>query len=118
MKNDVNNGTRKVAEIIGDAYKDGSLGEGCKFTQDFNKYIKYYEIAGDLGSTNCLYDLGLLFQQGDMVEQDYERALNYYMKAAKLDCADAYLNAGVIYVNGVGVERNGKEAIRYFEKAY
>lgn len=65
-----------------------------------------------------MFDLGLLFQQGDMVEQDYERALNYYMNAAKLDCADVYLNAGVIYVNGVGVERNGKEAIRCFEKSY
>ena len=82
--------------------------EGCRQGQ--------YEKAAAKDNAIAMFNLGLLYANGQGVTQDYAKAREWYEKAAK-DNAIAMLNLGVLYVNGQGVTQDYIRAREWYEKA-
>ena len=75
--------------------------------------MEYYLKAAEKGNDNALFNIGLLYDNGERVEQDYSKAMEYYLKAAEKGNVDAFYNIGYLYENGYGVEQDHLKAIEY-----
>jgi TPR repeat protein len=98
----------------GDAYN--ALAVSLEDTNP-NLSYEYYKKAEGLGSIKALYNIGLLFYNGTIVEKDYDKSRSYYSKAAIKNYPQAITNLGLIYHLGSGVEKNNQLAIEYYLKA-
>ncbi|MFP6231076.1 tetratricopeptide repeat protein [Helicobacter pylori] len=63
------------------------------------------------------FNLGVLYQNGQVVEKDLTKAAYLYSKACDLKEGMGCGNLGVLYYNGDGVKRDSKKAVQYFSKA-
>ncbi|KAK8893003.1 hypothetical protein M9Y10_030259 [Tritrichomonas musculus] len=62
-------------------------------------------------------DLGLLYENGKVVEQDYSKAKEYYELAASNNNSYGYIHIGNLYKEGLGVDKDFSKAKEYFEIA-
>ncbi|MGI4852047.1 MAG: tetratricopeptide repeat protein [Janthinobacterium lividum] len=92
---------------------------------NFLSAFKYFQKAGDLGSSVYIYNVGFLLAQG-FEEQDCDKkqALKYYEKAANLGHSDAMYSAGLLLMDGFEgrnpedkQESNKKRALKFFKEA-
>ena len=74
---------------------------------------KFYvlERKAKSGDANAMYEFGLLFYDGKIVEQDFRRAKEWFEKAAELGNANAMYFLGEMYRNGEGVKQDYQKAI-------
>ncbi|CCF79560.1 hypothetical protein HBZS_100080 [Helicobacter bizzozeronii CCUG 35545] len=75
--------------------------------KDYNKALKYFQKAADLGSVKGYVGLGDLYSDYDSGFNDYAQALFYYKKAGDLGSAEAYFNLGYLYNVGGDCDRFG-----------
>jgi TPR repeat protein len=82
-------------------------------------YIKIYDKLGEMGYAPALYELGLLYFNGEWwLEQDLKKSLAYHKKAAELGNTDAMFELYVYYSTGQGgVKQDNKVALVWCEKA-
>jgi len=66
---------------------------------------------------DALYNLGILYDNGQGVKQDYSSAAKWYTKAAEQGHASAQYNLGVLYDNGQGVKQDYSSAAKWYTKA-
>jgi len=78
--------------------------------------LKWRDAAGK-GNANAMFNIGVLYDQGQGVKQDYAEAMRWWRKAADKGVADAMSNIGVLYEQGQGVEQDYAEAMRWYRKA-
>ena len=64
-----------------------------------------------------MFNLGLLYTDGQGVARDYGKAREWYEKAAAKDHASAMFNLGWLYENGRGVTQDYINARGWYEKA-
>jgi TPR repeat protein len=64
-----------------------------------------------------MYDLGMLFENGQGVPQDYAKARDWYEKAAAKDFKPATYDLGMLFENGQGVPNDYVKARGWYEKA-
>ena len=64
-----------------------------------------------------MYNLGLVYENGQGVPQDYVKAREWYEKAVAKDNAHAMSNLGILYENGYGVPQDYAKAREWYEKA-
>jgi hypothetical protein len=64
-----------------------------------------------------MFNLGLLYDNGQGVAQDYVKAREWYEKAADKGEASAMTNLGWLYANGRGVAQDYPKAREWYEKA-
>lgn len=64
-----------------------------------------------------IYELGLVYYEGDSVPQDYEKAFSLFKKSADREYVEAQFNLGVMYENGVGVNQDYKKAMQSYLSA-
>jgi hypothetical protein len=76
-----------------------------------------YEKAAAKGDANAMFNLGVLYHNGQGVAQDYTKAREWYEKAAAKGDASAMFNLGVLYDNGFGVAQDYAKARAWYEKA-
>jgi TPR repeat protein len=69
------------------------------------------------GNPNAMYNLGLMYVDGDGVEQDYEKAAEWLEKAAKGDLAPAQYDLAALYKEGIGVKQSLSTAAFWLQKA-
>lgn len=69
------------------------------------------------GSKSSLYNLGVIYSEGDGVKQDYEIANQYFEEAAKKNYAPAQNNLGWAYRQGLGIKKDAYQAIYWFRLA-
>ncbi|MFC3848440.1 tetratricopeptide repeat protein [Helicobacter baculiformis] len=97
---------------LGESY---TKGQGVAL--DFNKAIKAFEKAGEMGDARGFNALGdLYYNESQGVEQNYPKALEYYQKAAKMGQARDF-RLGMMYLQGQGVAQSYPTALEYFQKA-
>ena len=73
--------------------------------------------ATNEGNAEAMFNLGLLYANGQGVTQDYVRACEWYEKAAEKGFPSAMGNLGVLYHNGQGVAQDYGKAREWYEKA-
>src|SRR6516225_1417378 len=73
--------------------------------------------ATNEGNAEAMFNLGLLYDNGQGVTQDYVRAREWYEKAADEGNAEAMFNLGLLYANGQGVTQDYVRAREWYEKA-
>ena len=73
--------------------------------------------ATNEGNAEAMFNLGLLYANGQGVTQDYVRAREWYEKAAANGNATAMLNLGQLYEEGWGVAQDYGKAREWYEKA-
>ena len=73
--------------------------------------------ATNEGNAEAMFNLGLLYANGQGVTQDYVRAREWYEKAAEKGFPSAMGNLGVLYHNGQGVAQDYARAREWYEKA-
>ena len=76
-----------------------------------------YEKAAAKGDASAMFNLGVLYHNGQGVAQDYTKAREWYEKAAAKGDASAMFNLGVLYDNGFGVAQDYAKARAWYEKA-
>lgn len=93
--------------------------------------IKYYEKAGELGSSTAYFKLGEFFQNRagkkqfrNHAIQDYEKAIRFYKKAGELGSSIAYFKLGELFQDKAGKKPfqnapldHEKKIIKYYKKA-
>lgn len=52
--------------------------------EDYKTAHAYWELEANLGYPKGLYNLGIMYQNGDGVEQDFDKAADYFEQAAQL----------------------------------
>ena len=95
-------------------YENGANGE----TQNYEKALKHYNIAENLGHVEALCCIGLLYQYGRGVSKDEELAIEYYNKAKELGSANAVFLIGQCYYNGIGVVQDKVKGLALCKEAY
>jgi Sel1 repeat/TIR domain len=76
-----------------------------------------YEKAAAKGDASAMFNLGVLYHNGQGVAQDYVKAREWYEKAAAKGDASAMFNLGLLYHNGFGVAQDYAKAREWYEKA-
>ena len=79
--------------------------------------IKWYRLAATQGNSRAQSNLGLLYDEGNIVPQDYLEAAKWYRLAAANDNSVAQVNLGVMYAEGKGVYRDYVRAYMWFSIA-
>ena len=79
--------------------------------------LEPYETAAAKGDASAMFNLGLLYENGQGVAQDYAKAREWYEKAAANDNASAMFNLGLLYARGDGVAQDYAKAHEWYEKA-
>lgn len=103
-----------------------TTGNGRFIVKDYDKAIKAFEQAADLGSAQAYYRLGTIYFNGeDDVDSDEVLGLHYYRKAAELGNPDAQMIIGVQHVmDGIELQPNSpaqsleyKQAVKWLARA-
>jgi len=80
---------------------------------DFANTLK----AAEQGDVKAQVNLGLMYDQGEVVPQNYQQAVIWYTKGAEQGDADAQANLGVMYKQGIGVTQDYQRALAWYTKA-
>ena len=85
---------------------------------DYEKALKYYQLAADAGSADGWRGLGVMYMNGNGVEADMEKGLEYTQVAVGMNDAKAFANLGLFYHYGLGaVEQDIGRAAECYEKS-
>lgn len=85
--------------------------------KDGKEAVKQLEKAAKKGNDRAMYNLGVLYAEGNLIGQDYEKAVHWYEQAAAQSNSSALYNLGVMYADGKGVEQSNMKARRYLNDA-
>jgi TPR repeat protein len=73
--------------------------------------------ASELGHAQALYELGVCYYNGGVVEMDEVRAAQLFKLAAEADHTHGLFMYGDCLLEGVGCTRDGGQAVRYIHAA-
>lgn len=83
---------------------------------NYDKAIKYYQLAADEGHSTSIYNIGYLLTESSPIKR-YTEAANYFEKAANLGNVYAQSSLASIYFSGKGVEKDLEKAFYWEKKA-
>ncbi len=84
---------------------------------DNEKGLYYINESAEQGNVDAIFDLGVLYLEGEIVEQDDQNAFDCFSYAAQRGDAGAQFYLGVFYKEGRVVEQSDEEAKYWFEAA-
>jgi len=73
--------------------------------------------AARLGHKTALYDLGVCYYKGFLVEADQRMAAEYFQRAAIAGHAEAQYNLGLMYFKGHGVKKDKQVAAKWLSQS-
>ena len=65
--------------------------------------VRWYRMAAEQGDATALYNLGVMYTNGEGVLADAAEAVRWYRMAAREGHVTAQYNLGVSYARGIGV---------------
>jgi TPR repeat protein len=84
---------------------------------NYNEAFKWFQMAASNKNTNAIYQLGLLYENGQGTIQDYSTAYRLYSRTKEKGHPESIYRLGIAYQYGLGVEINTSEAIDCYSKA-
>lgn len=99
----------------GYCYYTGSEG----YPLNYNKALECFKKAAELGVSHAMNYLGLIYEDGEIVEQNYRIAVDWFYRAIQADSGNAHAayNLGRMYYNGTGVEKDMTKAYQFCKAA-
>lgn len=96
--------------------RDRTLAEADDLMDEglYEDAIGRYQESADLGNTDAMFMLAMLYHDGNLVRRNDRLAFEYLTKASLSGSCDAQLFLGRSYESGRGKNRNIEEAIKYF----
>ena len=84
--------------------------------EKYNKLMEHKKIElSDLGNSDALLNLGIVYLNGFGIEKDYSKAIQYFELSSNLGNSDSYLYLGNLYYNGEGVKKDYLKAKEFYE---
>ena len=91
---------------------------GMYFEENENeKGFFYMEESAKQGNTDAMFDLGVLYLDGELIKKDEKKAFEYFSEAANKGDAGAQFYLGVFYREGKVVQKDDEKARYWFEKS-
>lgn len=78
-----------------------------------DKDVQQLHAAAEMGDSSALYQLGLIYLQGQTIEQDANKGFEYMRQAALKNHHDAKYRTGLCYAEGLGTPANQAEAAHW-----
>ncbi|WP_408591282.1 hypothetical protein [Novosphingobium sp.] len=94
-----------------------ATGRAFDAQKDYVQARNWYLQAAAMGYAAAMYNLGVLYENGQGVPQDYVQARRWYAQAAAKGDAVAMYNLGVLYGNGKGGPEDYAQARRWYALA-
>jgi TPR repeat protein len=118
---DANNfGSYMPEEIFNDAKWNMNALKSAPFfgEETLGIYPKIYQKLADMGYSPALYELGLLYYNGEWwFKKDLKKSVECHTKAAEMGNADAMFELYVYYSTGTGIKKDEKVALEWCKKA-
>lgn len=98
--------SREADELYNEGY--GYYYGGNDYPLDYDKAFERFTGAANLGNSDAMNYLGVMYQNGRGVGRNTALAADWYYKAIRADNANAYAayNLGNLYYTGDGVPRD------------
>lgn len=71
----------------------------------------------DSGQAWAQFNVGLMYENGWVVQRDLDRAITWYRKSADQGYGAAFNNLGVLYEQGNGVQRDRAKSVAFLRRA-
>jgi len=81
-----------------------------------NAYKEWRKLAEE-GDPKSQYEVGLMYETGQVVQKDYNEAIKWYRLSSDKNVGAAQNNLGLMYIEGRGVSKNEKAAVKLFYRA-
>ncbi len=106
-----------AVEIYNQGYYYYTGTEG--YPLNYNKALQCFQKAADLGNSNAMNYLGVIYQDGNIVPKNLELAFGWFNKAYLSDNRNPVpiYNIGRCYYLGWGTQRNIERAITYLKES-
>jgi len=79
--------------------------------------IKVYEKLCTTGVLQECHRLGLIYQDGKIIDKDIKKAIELYEKSCNSGYSDSCIVLSAIYLFGKGVDKDTNSAIQYLQEA-
>ncbi|TGN80404.1 hypothetical protein EOW77_0027645 [Bradyrhizobium yuanmingense] len=93
------------------------LGRSFFAMRDHGGAVASYKAASELGNARALYELGLMYENGNGVEKDPARSRFYYEMAAEKKIAPALVSLGLQQERGIGATSDPAKAYALYQRA-
>lgn len=91
--------------------------ENCPMEQRKKAFSRLSELAHEGNDSRAQVSMGILYEEGKLVEQDDRKALDYYLMAAESGSTGAMNNIGNFYLHGKGAAKDYGKAFAWYKKA-
>jgi TPR repeat protein len=85
--------------------------------KDTVKAEKYSRMAADAGDASSQYNLGFMYEKGDVVKKDINEAVRLIKLSAAQGFPFAQDKLGFYYLTGLGLQKNEMEGLRWIKLA-
>lgn len=110
------NAAEELAKV-GDAEAQSNLGVMLASNGDYNQAAYWYKQAALAGVSTAMYNLGVLYFNGQGVPQDYATAHRWFDSAARRGNAYAQLQLGLMSLTGQGMPKDPNQEFYWYQKA-
>lgn len=90
---------------------------GFGYPQEMKESLRWHERAASKGNADAMFELYVLYANGEGIEPQPELALDWAMRAAEAGNIRAMYNLGTFYATGNGVERDPARSLKWYKKA-
>ncbi|RKM56825.1 sel1 repeat family protein [Butyrivibrio sp. CB08] len=92
-----------------------ALGNIYLKTEDYDQAYKWYlEAAIASEDKEAVFNIALMYHDGDYLKQDRDKALRMFEHAYEMGCERASYYLGMYYENGIGVSIDQRKALEYY----
>jgi len=85
--------------------------------ENYKEGLRFFEESAKQGNYDAMFDLGVLYLEGEVVEQSDRKAFDYFKVAAEKGDPGSQFYIGVFYQEGRIVEQSDDDAKFWFEAA-
>ena len=113
LRRSVENDNPAGVRHLGCCYAQSRLG----LVPSHKKAARLYQRAVELGDVMAMYNLAIVYDEGQGVKLDKKKAVKYYRMAADRGYAGAQYNLGCCFRDGDGVTQDDAEAVWFYKLA-
>jgi len=85
-------------------------------TTDYSAALNHFQVAANAGHAQAMFELGLIYENGKIVERDNQEAVKWFKAAAEKDDAGAILRLGDMCFYRRGIKQNFGQALAWYSR--